>query len=83
MEFIIYLLVDENSQTTYVGYSDDIKRRIKEHKRGIVKTTRNFGKFRCFSLEKINNVTEARKREKYWKSAAGRKKLKEYFNKIK
>ena len=80
MEFTIYWLIDENGEKTYSGYSDDIKRRIKEHKKGKIKTTKNFGKFRCFELEMVKNIIEARKRKKYWKSHAGKKKLKKYFN---
>ncbi|MFA5359953.1 MAG: GIY-YIG nuclease family protein [Patescibacteria group bacterium] len=83
MTFILYWLIDNDYKHTYVGFSDNIKRRIIEHKQGKVKTTKNFGRFKCFELEKVSNIAEARKREKYWKSHAGRKKLKEYFNKIK
>lgn len=82
MEFVIYLLISEDSQKTYVGYSSDINRRIKEHRRGIVTTTKSFGKFRCFKLEKNDGIIKARKREKYWKSHAGRKKLKNILAKI-
>ena len=35
-----------------------------------------------YAPEEVNNVEEARIRERYWKSHAGRKKLKQYFNKI-
>lgn len=83
MIFIIYLLVCEDYKNTYVGFSDNINRRIAEHKNKKVKSTKNFGKFRCFALEKVYNISEARKREKYWKSHVGRKKLKEIYNKIK
>ncbi|MDP3042886.1 MAG: GIY-YIG nuclease family protein [bacterium] len=83
MEFILYWLVSNDFKYTYIGFTDNIKRRIIEHQRGKVKTTKSFNGFRCFVIEKVITIQETRKREKYWKSAAGRKKLKEYFNKIK
>ena len=66
-----------------MGFSDEIKRRIKEHKNGQVSTTKDFGKFRCFKLEEVISLKEAREREKYWKSSAGRKKLKKIFRQLK
>jgi putative endonuclease len=83
MTYIIYWLLSENKYRTYIGFSDKIKRRIMEHKSGKVKTTKGFDKFRCFKLEEVENIEKARIREKYWKSSSGRKKLKEYFIKIK
>jgi putative endonuclease len=82
MPYVIYWLLSENKDKIYIGFSDDIKRRIIEHKSGKVKTTKGFGKFRCFKLEEIENIEKTRNREKYWKSATGRKKLKKYFEEI-
>jgi len=80
--YIIYWLISENRNKTYVGFTNDIKNRIRKHKNRGVKSTENFGKFRCFVIEKVNNVIDARKREKYWKSCVGRKKLKLLFKKL-
>lgn len=82
MKFIIYWLINEHYNKTYVGYSNNIIKRIKEHKTGKVKTTRDFGKFRCFILEYTNSTEGARKKEKYWKSHTGRKKLQILFKKL-
>ena len=81
--FDIYWLISEDSAKTYIGYTNDLKRRIVEHKRGDTKSTKEFGNFRCLRIEKMLRLEEARKRERYWKSAAGRKKLKNFYNKIK
>ena len=84
MEYIIYWLISETQSKTYIGFTDNIKIRIKQHCAGQVHTTKKFGKFKCYILERIIcvNEEEARKREKYWKSYSGRKKLKIYFNKL-
>ena len=82
MQLIIYWLISENYKKTYVGYTSDIKKRMSKHLDKGVKSTKYFGKFKCYKLDQASNTLEARKKEKYWKSSAGRKKLKTYFNKI-
>ena len=77
MNFFVYLLFSEERKKTYVGFSSNIDKRIKEHAEGKVRTTRNFRNFSWQILEKTNNIILARQAEKYWKSAAGRKKIKE------
>ena len=80
--YLIYWLISELIDKTYVGFTNDIKTRIKFHKTGRVKTTIDFGKCRYFILEKVLTLTEAREKEKYWKSATGRRKLKKLFGEI-
>jgi putative endonuclease len=80
--YIIYWLVNENKDKTYIGFTKDIAQRINYHVDKKVKTTEDFGKFKCFILERVEDLISARKREKYWKSCAGRKKLKMLFDKI-
>ena len=80
--FKVYWLISEDKKKTYVGFSDNIEKRTKEHVSRQVKTTREFGKFKCYVLESVDDLESARRRERYWKSSAGRKKLKEYFDKI-
>ncbi|GBE17253.1 GIY-YIG nuclease superfamily protein [bacterium BMS3Abin15] len=82
MKFVVYLLISENNKRTYIGSSDDIVRRIREHRRREVKSTKGFGNFKYHILEHTNNLTEAREREKYWKTTTGRRKLRKFFNKI-
>jgi len=71
---VVYWLISEDGKRTYVGSSNDIKRRIEEHKNKKVTSTKNFGKLKGCILEDFCSLVEARHREKYWKSAAGRKK---------
>ena len=79
----IYWLINEEKTKTYVGFSNRLNKRLLEHKSKKIKTTKKFGNFKVYLLEEINTLEDARRRERYWKSSAGRKKLKEYFNKIK
>ncbi|MFA4871638.1 MAG: GIY-YIG nuclease family protein [Patescibacteria group bacterium] len=82
MEYFIYWLISEDSKNTYIGFSENICRRVREHRAGQVNTTKHFGKFKCYILERANNLETALIREKYWKSCAGRKKLKVYYYKL-
>lgn len=78
--YLIYLLVNEANNETYVGFTENIDRRLDFHKNRKVKSTKKFGNFRHLILENnIDGEHEARVREKYWKSCAGRKKIKKEF----
>ncbi|MDO8557308.1 MAG: GIY-YIG nuclease family protein [Candidatus Jorgensenbacteria bacterium] len=57
----------------YIGITSNLKRRIKEHNFGKNKSTRNYAPFRIFHTELFPDYIEARKREKFLKSGAGRK----------
>ena len=80
--YVIYFLVNESKDKTYIGFTNDISKRIKMHFSGNVRTTENFGKFEYFILERVDNLEEAIKKERYWKSCAGRKKVKEFYGAI-
>jgi len=75
--YCIYLLVSQDKQRTYVGFSENLDKRIDEHAKGKVKTTKNFGEFSHRILEKVTSIELARIAEKYWKSSSGRRKIKE------
>lgn len=53
---------------------DDVNRRKAEHRAGKVRTTKGYGNFQALILEVVGSLGMAREREKYWKSASGRKK---------
>lgn len=79
----IYFLVNETMTDTYVGFTNDFEERKKEHRAGKVKSTRRFGNFIHRIIEEVATMEEARNRERYWKSCAGRKKLKKIFEDMK
>ncbi len=57
----------------YVGISNDVNLRIKEHNAGKVKSTKAYQPWRIVYTETYESKQEARIREKYMKSAAGRR----------
>lgn len=80
--YTIYWIISENKRHTYVGFTNELTRRLSEHKNKRVQTTSQFGNFQAYKIEEVQTDTEARKREKYWKSCVGRKRLKIIFNKM-
>ena len=79
--FKIYWIINITNSKTYVGFTNDLNVRLKQHKNKEVKSTKNFEFKKVYILENnIETIEDARKKEKYWKSAAGRKKLKIFFN---
>ena len=81
MSYFVYMLKSKNSKTvTYVGYTNDIKKRIALHNTGKgAKFTRG-RKWKLIYKEKIKTKSEAISREYYIKNNRSfRKKLKEKY----
>ncbi|APQ17217.1 GIY-YIG nuclease family protein [Maribacter hydrothermalis] len=69
----IYVIYSDKFKRFYVGIADNMESRLKCHNFGKVKSTKAFMPWRVVHLEELNNKQEARLREKYLKSAAGRR----------
>ncbi len=61
--FYVYLLKDLNDRL-YIGYSSDLKRRIKEHKQGKSYTTRRMNEPVLIYYEAYSDEISAKTREK-------------------
>lgn len=73
--YTVYVLEDENKKL-YKGLTNNLERRLREHKSGHTITTSKMGELEVVYKEEYNDFEEARKRELYFKSATGRKYLK-------
>lgn len=73
--FIVYILKDVNGKV-YKGVTGDLDRRLSEHISGNTKSTRSMKKIEIVYSENYSTFKEAREREKYFKTAAGRRWLK-------
>lgn len=78
----LYVLLSLKDNRTYVGLSHNFERRLKQHNSGRVKSTKHRVPFKVLFTEDLDTLKEARKRELYYKSGAGRRKLKNYFAKL-
>lgn len=67
-EFIVYILYSQKLDRYYVGYTNDLGRRISEHNRKKGKYTDNGIPWEIKYTEKYNDKMDAAAREKYIKS---------------
>ena len=73
--FTVYVLKD-NKGKFYKGLTSDLKRRLREHHLGHTVTTSKMANLKVVYTEEYLTFEEARLREKYFKTAAGRRFLK-------
>ncbi|NQW36857.1 MAG: GIY-YIG nuclease family protein [Flavobacteriales bacterium] len=77
--YFVYIIYSEKFERFYVGLSANVRQRLKTHNAGRVKSTKAFIKWSLINVEEFETRIEARIREKYLKSAAGRKWRKTYL----
>lgn len=78
----LYVLQSLKDGRTYVGFTDNFERRFLEHNNGRVISTKHRIPFKVLFTEEFETLKEARRRESYYKSGAGRRKLKIFFEKL-
>lgn len=66
----------EKDKLFYVGYTNDLKSRLKLHNKGKVQSTKNRHPLKLIYYEYCLNQQDATHREKYLKSSWGKKYLK-------
>lgn len=71
----VYVLKDNNGKY-YKGMTNDLNRRLREHRSGHTQTTARMSTLRVVYTETYDSFEEAREREVYLKTAAGRRFLK-------
>lgn len=75
--YYTYVLRSDKDGKLYVGWTDDLRKRIKEHNAGKVTATRHRRPLRLVYYEACLDKNKAIKREKYFKTGFGRRFLKE------
>lgn len=78
--FTVYVLQSLKDSKRYAGHTHNYDRRINEHNLGRSKSTKYRAPFKLLFKEEYSELIEAKRRELWWKSGSGRRKLKEYFN---
>lgn len=79
MKHYVYVLESLKDQTRYVGLSEDPKKRLKAHNEGQSKYTKGHKPYRLIYQELCHDRTEARRKEKFYKSGSGREVLEHLF----
>ena len=75
-KYFIYILKSLIRNITCVGFTNDLDRRLNEHNSGKSKFTSKYKPWQIIYSEETTSQKEALKLEKYYKSSAGRKKIK-------
>ena len=78
--YFIYILKSVHHFRFYVGMTENVQRRLKEHNSGKTKSTIAWSPWKLFFSESYETREEARKREKYLKSGYGKQWIKEKWS---
>ena len=76
----IYVIQSINANKLYVGMTEDLDNRLREHNAGKSKYTATYKPWKIIYTETAENFHDARKREIYLKSTAGKKLIFKYLN---
>lgn len=74
--YCVYVLSSLNRKYVYVGLTNNIERRFTQHQLGKEKTTSPYKPFKILITEVYPTRKDARKREVYLKSGAGKEWIK-------
>jgi putative endonuclease len=78
--FYTYVLHSEKDLQFYVGYTNNLSRRIDDHNKGKVPSTKNRVPLKLIYWEGCLNQQDATRREKYLKTAWGKRYIKNRIN---
>ncbi len=80
--YFVYVLHSFKDKKYYIGYTSDLKRRIKEHLEGRVESTKNRRPIELIYYEAFKYEGPAREQEIFYKTGQGRRVLKHRLQKI-
>jgi len=80
--FITYVLKSNSAKKSYVGVTDNIERRLREHNSGKNFYTKRYAPWEVIHAESFDSFEKARSREKFLKTTSGRRFLKNLFDKL-
>jgi len=69
--FYVYVLRSRKDEKLYIGYTDDLRRRLSEHNKGLSRATKSRIPLDLVYYEAYASQADAKVREKRLKSSAG------------
>lgn len=79
----MYILHNKHKNFIYVGYTENLRQRLKDHNSGSSLSTKSYIPLELIHYEAYRNIKDAKRREKYLKLNKGKTTLmtmlKEYF----
>ena len=80
--YYVYVLSSLSYNIQYVGHTDNLERRLKEHLDGKSRYTKGRGPWKLVYKERYSSRKKAAQREKYLKTGSGRSFLKRTLKKM-
>jgi putative endonuclease len=80
MKYFLYILYSPSYVQTYVGQTGNLSERLVKHNSGKVRSTKSYRPWTLIHSESFETRAETMKREKWFKSPVGRKKISEILN---
>ena len=74
--YFAYVIFSKSFKRFYKGHCQNLEKRLSEHNKGLTKSTKPFIPWELIYFEAFSTREEAIAREKYFKTAAGRRYLK-------
>jgi len=75
--YFVYALISEKDSEFYIGYTEDIEKRIKDHNEGKNSSAKTRRPLRLLYYEAHTSKTDALKRERYFKTTKGKTTLRQ------
>ncbi len=75
--YYVYVLLSQSNSQLYVGRTSNLKKRIKEHESGKVRTTNRLNPMNLVFYEAFLSNNDAIRRERYFKTSKGKSSLKQ------
>ena len=75
--FYVYILISLKDRKFYIGYTGDLKRRLKEHNSGKNISTKSRLPLKLIYYESHLSKADAERREKYFKTTKGKSTLRQ------
>lgn len=76
--FTVYILKSLRDQKRYIGFTENLERRLHEHNSGLVKSTKHRQLLILIHTENFDTKREAEDKERFYKTGKG----KEFLNKL-
>ncbi len=80
MSYVVYILKSEKDQSLYIGKTNNLDRRFKEHNRGKTSSIKAKLPYVLLECHPCANEPEARKLEKEFKKGFRREELRKKYN---
>ena len=77
----VYVISSQIVKRLYVGMTQDVEKRLLDHNRGKVFSTKGYRPWKVMQVEEFDSRKLARQREKYFKSGIGKEILRSLFKK--